>query len=55
MTHKRIEVNGHKVDAAKADYFFDGKTGEPITDEQWDEAKRRLAGDNTGLVPPEFR
>lgn len=38
-----IEVDGHKVDPAIIDLFFDMKTGERVTDEQWDETKRRIA------------
>lgn len=37
-----MDVNGHNADPAAADQFFDGRTGEPITDEAWDESKRRL-------------
>lgn len=33
----------HRVLAAKVDQFFDGRTGEPISDADYDESKRRLA------------
>lgn len=36
-----ISVNGHDVPAAEADRFFNGRDGSPLTDEQWDEDKRR--------------
>ena len=42
-----VEINGHKVDTNvhPAGRFFDGETGEPITDEQWDHQKMVLADD----------
>lgn len=50
-----IDVNGHQVLASRADDFFDGKHGKPISDEDYDESKRRLEADNTHLVPEQFR
>lgn len=50
-----IEINGHMVPVEKADLFFHGSTGEPLTDAEWDEQKARLEADNIGLVPEEFR
>lgn len=50
-----IEVNGHQVPAEMVDMFLSGKTGEPISDTEWDEQKRRLEQDNDHLVPEEFR
>jgi len=31
----------HRVHAAEADQFYDGRTGELISDEDYDESKRR--------------
>lgn len=45
----------HAIDPHEVDMFFDGRTGMPLTDEQWDEQKRRLIQDNTHLVPEQFR
>lgn len=45
----------HTVDASRADDFFDGKHGLPISDADYDESKRRLEQDNIDLVPEEFR
>lgn len=49
----RIPITGsdgktHMIDPAKIDQFFSGRTGEPITDEQWDESQRRM---REGFVP----
>lgn len=43
MSDSSIELNGHQVPADRVDLFRDGRTGQPITDAQWDEQKRRLA------------
>lgn len=45
MSHdtEYIELDGHKIDPAIIDLFFDMRTGERITDEEWDETKRRIA------------
>lgn len=40
-----VEINGHRVPAAQADLFIDGKTGQPIPDAEWDEQMRRLAAE----------
>lgn len=37
-----IELDGHKIDPAMIDMFYDMKTGERISDEAWDETKRRI-------------
>lgn len=37
-----VELDGHQVDAHSIDMFFDGDTGRRVTDEEWDESKRRL-------------
>lgn len=37
-----VEINGHLVPAQYADLFYDGRTGEPITDAEWDEQMRRI-------------
>lgn len=37
-----VDVNGHKVDAHLVERFFDGESGDPITDDEWDESKARL-------------
>jgi hypothetical protein len=50
-----VFIDEHRVRASEADRFFDGKTGERLTDEQWDESKRRREADNIALVPKEFR
>lgn len=36
-------INGHTVPDEDVDLFLNGETGEPISDEEWDEQKRRLA------------
>jgi hypothetical protein len=38
-----VEINGHGVPVHEAEKYFDGETGEPITDEQWDLSKAREA------------
>lgn len=45
----------HMVDSSRMDEFVDGRTGEPISDEEYDESKRRLEADNDHLIPEEFR
>lgn len=55
---EKVEVNGHQVDAHQVDLFLSGRTGKPITDEQWDRAKRaRTDADrsNDELIPEEHR
>lgn len=34
-------INGHEIDEHIVDKFLDGETGEPISDEAWDESKLR--------------
>lgn len=36
-----VEIDGHQVEAHRVDDFFDGETGRRVTDEEWDESKRR--------------
>ena len=55
MPDNRVSVNGHSVPADEADLFFDGETGEPISDTEWDESKARLDADNDHLIPERFR
>lgn len=45
----------HQVDADRVDEFVDGRTGEPISDADYDESKARLAQNNDHLIPEEFR
>lgn len=42
MTESFVVINGHKVPVEYVDLFISGRTGEPITDEQWDEQLRRI-------------
>jgi hypothetical protein len=37
-----ILIDGHTVDPATADLFYDGDTGERVSDEEWDETQRRI-------------
>lgn len=50
-----VPFNGHMVDPARLDEFVSGRTGQPITDAEWDETKRRLESDQTHLVPEHLR
>lgn len=43
-------INGHKVPTDYVHLFLDGETGEPISDEQWDEQMNRLR-----QFEPEFK
>ena len=45
----------HTVQADQADLFRNGHDGGPLTDQEWDEQKRRLDRDNSDLIPEEFR
>jgi hypothetical protein len=45
----------HNVPAHRADDFHDGKSGLPLSDDDYDEMQRRLARNNIDLVPEEFR
>lgn len=40
-----FEVNGYTIDADKftPDQFFSGRDGSALSDEEWDESKRRVA------------
>jgi hypothetical protein len=49
-----VEIDGHTVDASQVDLFFDMKTGQRVTDEEWDETQRRLAA-AADVVPPHLR
>lgn len=40
-TEDRIDIDGHSVDPSLADRFFNASDGSRVTDEQWDEDKRR--------------
>lgn len=42
-----VELNGHKIDTNVTPLarYLDGETGQPISDEDWDEQKLRLEGD----------
>ncbi|WP_162819231.1 hypothetical protein [Leifsonia aquatica] len=53
-----VEVNGHRVPADQIDLFLSGRTGHPISDDQWDRAKRARTdadGTNDDLIPEEHR
>lgn len=43
-----VEIDGHVVDANLAQFFYDMRTGERLTDEQWDESRAimRECGDD---------
>lgn len=56
-----IDIDGHKVDPKKVDRFYNGSDGTRVTDEQWDEDKRRaiefadvdpMSLPFTSLMPP---
>lgn len=47
-----MQFNGHLIDPDQVDRFVDGLTGEPITDEAWDEQQRRLRGEVPPLTRP---
>lgn len=38
-----IEIDGHKVDADIADLFYNMSDGSRVTNDEWDESKRRIA------------
>lgn len=42
MDQDFVVIDGHKVDPHRVDQFFNGDTGERVTDEEWDESQRRL-------------
>jgi hypothetical protein len=64
MDHDYVEIDGHRVDPRKLDRFYHGD-GRRVTDEEWDEDRRRaiagLAGEDivgldirdTPPTPPE--
>lgn len=55
---EKVEINGHRVDAHHVDLFLSGKTGQPISDEQWDRAalaREDADGTNIQFVPEEHR
>lgn len=37
-----VDINGHQVEEGFAELLLDGETGEPISDEEYDEQKRRI-------------
>lgn len=37
-----IDIDGHKVDAAKADHFYSQRDGRRVTDAEWDEERKRI-------------
>jgi len=40
---EKVLIDGqYPVDAYLVDYFYDGATGRRITDDEWDEQRRRL-------------
>lgn len=41
MATDKVDIDGHKVDAEIVDKFFHGDDGKRLTDEEWDEMKRR--------------
>lgn len=41
-----VLIDGHKVAPHLVDEFYNGDDGGRVTDEQWDESKRRLENDN---------
>lgn len=38
-----FNIAGHDVSGASVDQFYSGRDGSRVTDDQWDESKRRLA------------
>lgn len=46
-----IEIDGHRVDARKADRFYHGSDGRRVSDEDWDEDRRRARGESDVVVP----
>jgi hypothetical protein len=38
MASEYVEIDGHMVDVNLAQFFYDMRTGERLTDEQWDES-----------------
>lgn len=46
-----LEIDGHRVDARKADRFYHGSDGRRVTDEEWDEDRRRARGESDVVVP----
>lgn len=47
-----VVINGHKVPIEYVDLFIDGRTGEPIPDDQWDEQMRRIRTHEPDFVVP---
>lgn len=52
-----VGVDGkvHMIPADHADDYRHGSTGAALTDEQWDEQKRRKEANHDHLVPERFR
>ena len=36
-----VTIDGHEVPVHLVDHFYDGRTGERVTDEEWDESRDR--------------
>ena len=49
---KYVDIDGHKVDARIADRFYNDSDGSRVTDEQWDETKRRIETNGEGVDIP---
>lgn len=47
-----VTLNGHKVPVEYVDLFLDGRTGEPVPDDQWDEQMRRIRTHEPDFVVP---
>jgi hypothetical protein len=39
-----VDLEGHRVRADQLDRFYHGRDGSRVTDEEWDEEKRRREG-----------
>lgn len=37
-----VVIDGYRVDPHTVDLYFDMRTGERVSDEEWDETRRRL-------------
>lgn len=49
----RAVLDGHLIDLRKADRFYSGRDGRRVTDEEWDEDRRRaIAGGAGDLAVP---
>lgn len=43
MGEEPVIIDGHKVDPHLVDRFYNGYDGRRVTDDEWDETKRRTA------------